>query len=65
LLRTIHGRSYVIEVRPVSRERWRAQVARTPGGLTSLMPFYGETPEAAATELATWLAKAGRPRRAS
>jgi hypothetical protein len=61
---TIHGRSYVIEVRPVTRERWRAQVSRTPGGMTSLMPFYGATPEAAAAELARWLARAGRPAKA-
>ena len=45
---TIHGRSYVIEVRAVAQDRWRAQVARTPTGMTSLMPFYGTTPDEAA-----------------
>jgi len=60
----IHGRSYVIEVRPVARDRWRAQIARTPGGMTSLMPFYGTTPDDAATQLAGWLTRAGEPRKA-
>jgi hypothetical protein len=60
---TIHGRSYVIEVRSVARDRWRAQVARMPGGMTSLMPFYGETPDKAAEQLVGWLARAGGPRR--
>ena len=41
----IAGRTYVIEVLPVSTARWRAQIARLPGMPTSLMPFYGETPE--------------------
>ena len=59
---TIHGRSYVIEVRPVARDRWRAQIARTPGGMTSLMPFYGTTPDDAAQQLAGWLQRAGSPR---
>ena len=58
----IHGRSYVIEVRPVARDRWRAQIARTPGGMTSLMPFYGTTPDDAALQLAGWLDRAGAPK---
>ena len=58
---TIHGRSYVIEVRPVARDRWRAQIARAPGGMTSLMPFYGPTAEEAARLLAVWLTRAGGP----
>ena len=58
----INGRSYVIEVKPVGRDRWRAQIARTPGGMTALMPFYGETPDAAAQQLARWLARAAGPR---
>jgi len=62
---TIHGRSYVIEVRPVARDRWRAQVARKPGTMTSLMPFYGTTPDDAALQLAGWLERAGLPRRNS
>jgi hypothetical protein len=60
----IHGRSYVIEVRPVAADRWRAQIARAPGGMTSLMPFYGPTPDAAATQLAGWLSRAGGPKKA-
>ncbi len=51
----IAGRAYVIEVQPVSATRWRAQIARLPGMPTSLMPFYGETPEDAARELTNWL----------
>jgi hypothetical protein len=61
---TIHGRSYVIEVRAVSGDRWRAQIARAPGGTTSLMPFYGPTPDEAAQHLAGWLDRAGGPRKA-
>ncbi len=60
----IHGRSYVIEVRPVSADRWRAQIARAPGGMTSLMPFYGTTPDEAARHLAGWLDRAGSPKKA-
>ena len=60
ITQTIHGRSYVIEVRPVAVDRWRAQIARPPGGMSSLMPFYGRTPEDAATSLAGWLDRAGR-----
>lgn len=52
----IAGRTYYIEVRPVAKSRWRAQIARLPGMPTSLMPFYGPTPEEAANELSRWLA---------
>ncbi len=52
----IAGRTYQIEVSPVSASRWRAQIARLPGMPTSLMPFYGTTPEEAARELSKWLA---------
>jgi hypothetical protein len=52
----IAGRTYRIEVLPVSDTRWRAQIARLPGMPTSLMPFYGPTPELAARELSRWLA---------
>jgi len=55
---TINGRHYAIEVQPVGRDRWRAQITRTPGGTTALMPFYGTTPDAAAQGLARWLARA-------
>jgi hypothetical protein len=52
----IGGRTYQIEVSAVDPSRWRAQIARTPGMPTALMPFYGATPEAAARELSRWLA---------
>jgi hypothetical protein len=52
----IAGRTYHIEVQPVSQSRWRAQICRLPGLPTSLMPFYGTTPEEAAQELSRWLA---------
>lgn len=52
----IAGRTYQIEVSPVSASRWRAQIARLPGMPTSLMPFYGTTPDEAAHELSKWLA---------
>ena len=58
----INGRPYVIEVRPVGRSRWRAEV-RGRGTMTSLMPFYGETAAAAAELLALWLTRAAGPRR--
>jgi len=51
----IAGRTYLIEVSPVSQSRWRAQIARLPGMPTSLMPFYGPTPEDAKGELSRWL----------
>lgn len=54
---TIHGRTYVIEVLPVGRDRWRAQLVRR-GATTALMPFYGTTPDEAARQLSTWLARA-------
>jgi hypothetical protein len=52
----IAGRTYQIEVRAISQSRWRAQIARQPGLATSLMPFYGPTPEEAAQQLRRWLA---------
>jgi hypothetical protein len=54
---TINGRTYVIEVRPVGRDRWRAQLARR-GATTAVMPFYGTTPDQAASQLMRWLARA-------
>lgn len=56
---TINGRLYVIEVLPVGRDQWRAQLARR-GATTALMPFYGPTPDEAARQLAGWLTRAGR-----
>ena len=51
---TIGGRSYYIEVTPVSN-RWRAQLRRMPGMPTAMMPFYGTTPDEAARLLTKWL----------
>ena len=56
---TIGGRAYLIEVTPVSN-RWRAQLLRTPGVPTAMMPFYGPTPDDAARQLAA-VAVAGSP----
>jgi hypothetical protein len=52
----IAGRTYYIEVSSVSASQWRAQIARRPGMPSSLMPFYGSTPEQAAAQLSKWLA---------
>jgi hypothetical protein len=57
----INGRSYVIDVLPVGRDRWRAQIARIPGATTALMPFYGATPDEAAESLSCWLTQAATP----
>ena len=54
---TINGRPYVIETLSVG-DRWRAQLARIPGGTTALMPFYGSTPDEAAHHLTEWLTRA-------
>lgn len=56
---TIGGRAYDIEVTRVSN-RWRAQLRRMPGMPTAMMPFYGQTPDEAAQQLAQWLALAYR-----
>jgi len=50
----IGGRAYQIEVTLVSN-RWRAQLRRRPGVPTAMMPFYGQTPDEAARQLAQWL----------
>jgi hypothetical protein len=57
----IAGRTYHIEVSLVTATRWRAQIARRPGMVTSLMPFYGRTPEEAARELSNWLSLVSVP----
>jgi hypothetical protein len=57
----IAGRTYQIEVEPISATRWRAQIARRPGMPTSLMPFYGQTPDEAARELSKWLSLVSTP----
>ncbi len=59
----INGREYCIEVLPVGPGKWRAQLARVPGGSVATMPFYGSTPREAAGELSRWLSLAhGNPR---
>ena len=55
---SIAGRAYLIEVSPVSTDRWRAQIVRLPGVPTALMPFYGRTPTEAAEHLSAWLTRA-------
>lgn len=55
---SIGGRSYIIEVKAVTRDRWRAYIVRIPGVPTALMPFYGPTPAEAARELSNWLTRA-------
>ena len=57
----IAGRTYHIEVSPVSASRWRAQIARRPGMPTAMMPFYGQTPDEAARELSKWLSMVTAP----
>lgn len=51
----INGRKYHIEVLAVGSDKWRAQIARIPGGSRALMPFYGSTPDEAAQQLSRWL----------
>jgi hypothetical protein len=59
----INGREYKIEVSSVGEDKWRAQIARLPGGSAALMPFYGKTPDEAARHLSRWLSLAhGTPR---
>ena len=55
---SICGRPYVIEVKAVSADRWRAYIVRIPGVPTALMPFYGRTPDEAAAGLSAWLTRA-------
>lgn len=55
---SIAGRPYLIEVAPVSADRWRAYIVRIPGVPTALMPFYGRTPDEAARHLTDWLSRA-------
>ena len=54
----IAGRPYLIEVSPVDAGRWRAYIVRLPGVPTALMPFYGATPDDAASQLRQWLTRA-------
>jgi hypothetical protein len=54
----INGRDYLIVVSSVGVDKWRAQIARVPGGSAAMMPFYGKTPDEAAGQLSRWLALA-------
>ena len=56
----INGREYRIEVAAVGAQRWRAQVMTVYGGPTALMPFYGTTPELAASGLTAYLERVNR-----
>ena len=58
---TINGRPYVIVLQLVGVNQLRAQLERREG-TTSVMPFYGPTPEAAAAMLTRWLGRAGSNR---
>jgi hypothetical protein len=51
----INGRAFRIEVSSVGPGKWRAQLARKPGGSAATMPFYGKTPHEAAGQLSRWL----------
>jgi hypothetical protein len=55
---SIAGHTYLIEVAPVARDRWRACIVGIRGMPTALMPFYGRTPDEAARRLSDWLARA-------
>jgi hypothetical protein len=57
---SIAGRDYLIEVKAVSEDRWRAYIVRRPGLPNALMPFYGPTPAEAAKLLGDWLTRAHR-----
>lgn len=61
--RVIGGRMYHIEVAPVQRDRWRANIVRLPGMPTAMMPFYGPTPDEAAHSLTRWLSLAHHERK--
>jgi hypothetical protein len=54
----IAGHPYLIEVAAVTKDRWRACIVRIPGVPTALMPFYGPTPDEAASQLRQWLTRA-------
>ena len=63
LKETINGREYLIEVSNVGVGKWRAQIRRTPGGSCAMMPFYGSTPDEAASQLSRWLTIVNAPQR--
>jgi hypothetical protein len=53
----INGKPVLLEALLVSRDRWRARIARPPGGTTAVMPFYGSTADDAVQQLACWLTR--------
>jgi IS1 family transposase len=55
---SIAGHPYLIEVVPVSQDRWRAYIVRIPGIPNAMMPFYGQTADEAAAQLRQWLTRA-------
>ena len=55
---SIAGRAYLFEVAAVDHDRWRAYIVKAPGVPTALMPFYGPTPDEAASLLREWLTRA-------
>ena len=57
---TINNRIVTIDVSKVGRDRWRADLARSTGGPTALMPFYGTTPDEAAAHFFEWLSRVRR-----
>jgi hypothetical protein len=61
LQRIINGRCYLIEVAQVDELRWRANILKLPGVPAAMMPFYGTTPDEAATNLTDWLDRANQP----
>ena len=56
--RVIAGRCYLIEVAQVDEKRWRANILKLPGVPAAMMPFYGTTPDEAASNLTDWLDRA-------
>ncbi len=55
---SIGGRDYLIEVTAVDPNRWRANICKSTGMPTALMPFYGPTADEAARLLRQWLTRA-------
>jgi hypothetical protein len=54
----IGGHPYLIEVTPVATRSLGARIIRIPEVPTALMPFYGPTPDEAASRLRHWLTRA-------
>lgn len=61
----INDHTYRILVSQVRSGTWRAQVVTPHGGPTAVMPFYGDSPEQAREQLASWIARAHRSARAA